>query len=55
MTDFLQGLIDEGLEVKAHKIQHKWLEFDTEEDYEKMLELANAGKIQRFCEIADKT
>lgn len=38
MTDLLQMLIDRGLEVRAAVVRGGWLEFDTEDDYEKQRE-----------------
>ena len=35
MTDLLQALIDQGEQVHAQKVRGGWLEFDTNEDYEK--------------------
>ena len=33
MTDFLQGLIDSGNELKSIPIENGWLELDTIDDY----------------------
>ena len=35
MTDLLQALIENGEKVKAHRFNGGWIEFDTNEDYEK--------------------
>lgn len=43
MTDMLQASIDDGVEVRAIKIEHGWLEFDTVEDYEKFIKLKEGG------------
>lgn len=43
MTDMLQALVDDGVEVRAIKIEHGWLEFDTVEDYEKFVKLKENG------------
>lgn len=51
MTDFLQALIDNGLDVRAIKIQRGWLEFDTEKDYELANEWLKSGKIERFLKL----
>ena len=49
MTDFLQALIDDGIPVHAVPIQHRWLEFDSVSDYEKVLEWLAQGTLDRFC------
>jgi len=51
MTDFLQELIDQGLDVKAVKIQRGWLEFDTEKDYELILKWIKDETLKRFIRI----
>lgn len=51
MTDFLQALIDHGVQVKAERIQNGWLEFDTAHDYEFVLDLAKRGELDRFCKV----
>ncbi len=38
MTDLLNAIIETGEKVKAVRFQHGWLEFDTNEDYEKVLQ-----------------
>jgi choline kinase len=45
MTDMLQALIEEGYEVMAAKTKNGWLEFDTNEDYEKALKWQREGKL----------
>lgn len=47
MTDLLQELIDSKIRVKALKINHGWLEFDTVEDYERLNELMSFLTIQK--------
>ena len=37
MTDLLNAVIKAGKEVKAVHFQNGWIEFDTNEDYEKAL------------------
>ena len=52
MTDFLQCLIDNQILVEAITISHGWLEFDTNEDYEKAVQWAENGTLQRFYQPA---
>ena len=35
MTDLLNAIIESGREVKSAQFEHGWIEFDTNEDYEK--------------------
>lgn len=51
MTDFLQAIIDTGLRVDPIVISHGWLEFDTNEDYEKMTALLEAGALSSLFKI----
>lgn len=51
MTDLLMALIKEGAQVKASHYKNGWIEFDTNEDYERMTELAKNGDIQRFIAL----
>lgn len=37
MTDLLQAMIDDGIAINAEMVNNGWLEFDTEQDYEKAL------------------
>lgn len=48
MTDMLQALVDDGVEVTAIRIEHGWLEFDTVEDYEKFVRLKENGLLGEF-------
>lgn len=48
MTDLIQKTIDYGNPVKPVKIKGGWLEFDTESDYEKYIELYNEKKLGRY-------
>lgn len=38
LTHFLQYLISQGLEINCSKFEGGWMEFDTSQDYEKLLE-----------------
>lgn len=51
MTNLLQAWIDHGWTVMANKIQHGWMEFDTNEDYEKALKWAETGEIKKFIDL----
>jgi phosphoenolpyruvate phosphomutase len=51
MTDFIQSLIDEGLDVKAIKVDRGWFEFDTVKDYEQAIKWAEEGSLDRFYKL----
>ena len=51
MTDFMQELIDKGIDVRAVKIKKGWLEFDTIEDYERICDLKTRGKLNKFFNL----
>lgn len=53
MTDLIQEIIDAGVPVKAIIVEHGWLEFDTNEDYEKVLLWADNGHLSKFCRLED--
>lgn len=48
MTCMLQALIDSGYKVSPIIINRGWLEFDTEEDYEKYTKWLKKGDLNRF-------
>ena len=48
MTDFVQLLIDRGVNVKAYLVSHGWLEFDTNEDYERAMKWDQEETLSRF-------
>lgn len=53
MTDLLQAIVDEGMQVKAATVKNGWLEFDTESDYEKALTWVESGSINAlFCDFS---
>lgn len=52
MTDLLQAVIEAGKDVKAQLFHHGWIEFDTNEDYEKACEWADSGEIKKLIELA---
>lgn len=45
MTDMLQEFIDRNHSIQTLIVQNGWLEFDTNEDYERMRELLDSGKL----------
>lgn len=51
MTCMLQALINDGVKVKAVHTRRGWLEFDTDEDYEKVSAWARDGSIGRFINL----
>ena len=51
MTDLLQALIIDGIEVNPIVTKKGWLEFDTESDYENYLKWYKNGSLGRFINI----
>jgi choline kinase len=51
MTDFLQGLINEGVRVQAVPIEGGWLEFDSPSDYQKVQAWQASGTLEQFCRL----
>lgn len=47
----LMALIKDKYQVKASHYKNGWIEFDTNEDYEKMCELAENSEIDRFITL----
>ena len=45
MTDLLNALIETGIKIKAIRFEHGWIEFDTNDDYERALEWVENGSI----------
>ena len=52
MTDLLNALIENGETVKAVRFKNGWIEFDTNEDYEKAIEWYDNGMIDRVCNMS---
>lgn len=52
MTDFLNHLIMVGRSIKAVKIKNGWLEFDTNEDYEKIVQLEKDHKLEELFNVS---
>lgn len=48
MTDLLQAVIASGKKVKAEHFHNGWIEFDTNEDYEKACEWVGNGSIKEI-------
>ena len=53
MTDFLQGLIDSGLEISAIEHENGWLEFDSCNDLFCYENLYKQNKLNHFITIQD--
>lgn len=53
MTDFLQCLIDNAVAIEAIPTSHGWLEFDTNEDYERVAKWAEEGTLHRFYGLSN--
>jgi choline kinase len=51
MTCILQALVNAGHKVSPIKISHGWMEFDTNEDYEKANEWLGTGAIKQFINL----
>lgn len=51
MTDLLNAIIESGRDVKAIHFNNGWLEFDTNEDYERALEWVKNGTISTIIKI----
>ena len=53
MTDFLQGLINDGCKLKSIEIENGWLELDTVSDYDKYTELYSKNKLSEFIDLGN--
>ena len=51
MTDLLNAIIESGRTVKAVHFNNGWIEFDTNEDYEKALQWVKDGTLNRIIRI----
>ena len=51
MTDMLQMMINNGCKIDPIVIKRGWLEFDTNEDYEKYNQWLKGGSLRRFFRI----
>ena len=53
MTDFLQGLINNGHKLKAIEIENGWLELDSINDYNKYTKFFSKKTISEFVDLDD--
>lgn len=51
MTDLLNAIIASGREVKAIRFKNGWLEFDTNEDYEKAMAWGKDGSLSELISL----
>lgn len=51
MTDLLNAIIESGKTVKAECFRNGWIEFDTNEDYEKACEWVEDGSIEKIIRL----
>lgn len=51
MTDLLQAIIENGNKVKAECFKGGWIEFDTNEDYERICQWVQTGEIGNFINL----
>ena len=51
MTDLLNAIIESGKEVKAERFKNGWIEFDTNEDYERACDWVEDGSIEQFIKL----
>ncbi|MEA5446506.1 phosphocholine cytidylyltransferase family protein [Gammaproteobacteria bacterium AB-CW1] len=52
MTSFIQHLIDAGWDTRAALVENGWLEVDTADELKIYDEMAENGRLQRFCAIS---
>lgn len=53
MTCMLQALVNSGHRIEPIFISRGWLEFDTAQDYERVVEWENNGTLGRFISLTD--
>lgn len=51
MTDLIQAVIESGKDVQAERFHHGWIEFDTNEDYEKACSWIEDGSLETFLKL----
>ena len=51
MTDLIQAVIESGKDVHAECFHHGWIEFDTNEDYEKACSWVEDGSLEEFLKL----
>ena len=54
MTDFIQGLVNEGCKIKAISINNGWLELDNNNDYNIYNKMYQTGKLSEFIKLDNK-
>lgn len=54
MTDLLNAIIEAGKEIKAIRFNNGWIEFDTNEDYEKAVEWTKDGSINELIKYNER-
>ncbi len=54
MTDLLNAIIVSGRKVKAVGFDHGWIEFDTNEDYERAMDWITNGSIYDIIDLGDE-
>lgn len=54
MTDMLQAIINKGYDIWPVRVKGGWLEFDTNEDYEKATEWLKKGAISKFIDLGNE-
>ena len=50
-SDLLNAVIESGKPVKAKRFSGGWIEFDTNEDYERAVEWADSGELDKFIRL----
>ncbi len=53
MTDMIQAMIDDKVNVQAIKIERGWIEMDTEEDFQLYHEWIRNGIMRSFCKLIE--
>ena len=52
ITDFVQELVDRGRTVKCAAIERGWAELDTEEDFGRLMDIAERQRLTTLLEVA---
>lgn len=55
MTDLLNAVIESGKAVRAEKFSKGWIEFDTNEDYERAVIWAESGELSEIINLETET
>jgi len=51
MTDMIQAMIDDGVQIDSIQNERGWLEMDTDDDYRLYHEWIRQGIMHRFCKL----